>query len=113
MHAQAYRDQIKRNVTSTAMLGLLTRAEGLHLLHPDDQQAKEFKAVRLGEEGHDVASCISDGYSIDSINTLTDGTAEAALSKVVGLNYPVAGYASGLYFVPPQPRQDLARNNYK
>lgn len=81
-----------RSLIGGAMLGLLRRSEGLHLLDFNEGIDKQRGSATLGTDV-DFSGLIADGYSVDSIETQPDGTAVAHCSKIVGLKYPVPGYS--------------------
>jgi hypothetical protein len=81
-------DIIARSVIGDKTLALLSRAEGLNLLQFADFERRTHGVLPLDAD-NDVRNALQQGYGVDRIETLPDGTGRAHVSKVVGLNYPV------------------------
>jgi hypothetical protein len=84
------RNALTRSTLSDLMvIGLLARAQGLDLLAHGEHEQKEYGTAKL-DASNNVRDLMVDGYSIDRIETTTDGVGMAHVSKVVGMNYPTS-----------------------
>lgn len=86
------RQHLTRSLIGGAMLSLLQRTEGMHLLGYNEGLDKERGQASLGADSN-FMGLVAEGYSIDRIETQADGTALAHCSRIVGLKYPVPGYS--------------------
>lgn len=80
-------DIIARSVIGDKTLALLSRAPGLNLLRFEDFERRTSGVVNLDADLA-VRDVLTQGYGVDRIETMPDGTARAHVSKVIGLNYP-------------------------
>jgi hypothetical protein len=99
------RQHVTRSLIHPAMIGLLRRTEGMHLLQYNEGLDKLRGTAPLGNGSPiEFSQIMAEGFSVDRLEMHADGSSTAHCSKLVGLKYPVAGfsytYSSPLELLP-------------
>ncbi|WYW04116.1 hypothetical protein Luke3_00011 [Pseudomonas phage vB_PpuP-Luke-3] len=80
-----YQDSIKRNLTGPALFGLLARAGVPQVDHANSHKL-ERKVVGLNSN-LEMKSTLGEGFTVERVEKLEDGSHAAHLVKSTGLNY--------------------------